>query len=55
VGDFISGGGITGTVEIGLFATTIDQPDNVRTTIGNNKLFSDNIVNFTPIPAAGWT
>ena len=44
----ISGGGITGTVrEIGLFATTIDQPDNVRTTIGNNKLFADNIVNFS--------
>ena len=30
MGDFISGGGVTGTVrEIGLFATTIDQPDNV--------------------------
>jgi small conductance mechanosensitive channel len=56
VGDFISGAGITGTVkEIGLFATTIDQPDNVRTTIGNNKLFSDNIVNYTLKPAAGWT
>jgi len=51
VGDFISGAGITGTVkEIGLFATTIDQPDNVRTTVGNNKLFSDNIVNYTLNP-----
>ena len=51
VGDFISGGGVTGTVrEIGLFATTVDQPDNVRTTIGNNKLFSDNIVNYTLNP-----
>ena len=48
VGDFISGAGVIGTVkEIGLFATTIDQPDNVRTTIGNNKLFADNIVNFS--------
>lgn len=48
VGDFVSGGGITGTVrEIGLFATTVDQPDNVRTTIGNNKLFADNIVNYS--------
>ena len=48
VGDFVSGAGITGTVrEIGLFATTIDQPDNVRTTVGNNKLFSDNIVNYS--------
>lgn len=52
VGDFISGGGVTGTVrEIGLFATTIDQPDNVRTTIGNNKLFGDNIVNYTMNPS----
>lgn len=52
VGDFISGGGVTGTVrEIGLFATTIDQPDNVLTTIGNNKLFSDNIVNFSANPS----
>lgn len=51
VGDFISGGGVTGTVrEIGLFATTVDQPDNVRTTIGNNKLFADNIVNYTSNP-----
>jgi len=48
VGDFVSGAGVTGTVrEIGLFATTVDQPDNVRTTIGNNKLFSDNIVNYS--------
>ena len=36
--------------EIGLFATTIDQPDNVRTTIGNNKLFADNIINYTLNP-----
>jgi small conductance mechanosensitive channel len=47
-GDFITAGGVTGTVrEIGMFATIIDQPDNVRTTIGNNKLFSDNIVNYS--------
>ena len=37
-----------GTVqEIGLFATTIDTPDNVRTFVGNNKLFSDTIKNFS--------
>jgi small conductance mechanosensitive channel len=48
VGDFISGGGITGTVEeVGLFVTTIDTPDNVRTFVGNNKLLGDNIQNFT--------
>lgn len=51
VGDFIAAGGITGTVqEIGLFVTTINTMDNVRTFVGNNKLFSDNIQNFTANP-----
>ncbi len=51
VGDFISAGGITGTVhEIGLFVTTFDTPDNVRTFVGNNKVFSDSIQNFTANP-----
>ncbi|HEX6829180.1 MAG TPA: mechanosensitive ion channel family protein, partial [Burkholderiales bacterium] len=51
VGDFISGGGVIGTVmEIGLFASVINTPDNVRVTVGNNKLFSDNIHNFTANP-----
>jgi len=51
VGDFISGGGITGTVEeVGLFVTTIDTPDNIRTFVGNNKLLGDNIQNFTSNP-----
>jgi small conductance mechanosensitive channel len=51
VGDFITAGGITGTVqEIGLFVTTINTMDNVRTYVGNNKLFSDNIQNFTANP-----
>jgi small conductance mechanosensitive channel len=48
VGDFISAGGVTGTVkEIGLFATAIDTPDNVLTIIGNNKIFGDNIQNYS--------
>ncbi|GAB4062021.1 mechanosensitive ion channel family protein [Uliginosibacterium sediminicola] len=48
VGDFISAAGITGTVnEIGIFASVIDQPDNVRTVVANNKLFSDNIINYS--------
>src|SRR3954464_1738039 len=48
VGDFVSAGGVTGTVEaIGLFGTTIDTPDNVRTIIGNNKVFGDTIQNFS--------
>jgi small conductance mechanosensitive channel len=51
VGDFISAAGITGTVhELGLFVTTFDTPDNVRTFVGNNKVFSDNIQNFTANP-----
>jgi small conductance mechanosensitive channel len=51
VGDFISAAGITGTVEaVGLFVTTIDTPDNLRTFVGNNKLFSDNIQNFSANP-----
>lgn len=51
VGDFISAGGVMGTVrEIGMFATIVDTMDNVRTVIGNNKIFSDNITNYTTNP-----
>ena len=51
IGDLISAAGVLGTVkEIGLFVTTLDTLDNVRTYIGNNKLFSDNIQNFTINP-----
>lgn len=51
VGDFISAGGVTGTVtEIGLFATAITTPDNVLTLVGNNKIFADNILNYTANP-----
>jgi small conductance mechanosensitive channel len=51
VGDFIAGGGVTGTVnDIGLFVTSITTPENVRTFVGNNKLFSDNIQNFSANP-----
>ena len=48
VGDTISAAGITGSVrEIGLFATTIDNGDNLRIFVGNNKIFSDNILNYS--------
>lgn len=48
VGDFVSAAGLTGTVrEIGLFATSIDTPDNVLTIIGNGKIFGDTIQNFS--------
>jgi small conductance mechanosensitive channel len=51
VGDFVSAGGVTGTVDsIGLFGTTINTPDNVMTIIGNNKIFSDTIQNFSANP-----
>ena len=51
VGDFVSAGGVTGTVDaVGLFGTTINTPDNVLTIVGNNKIFSDNIQNFSANP-----
>ena len=51
VGDLIAAGGITGTVrEIGLFVTSIDTPDQVLTFVGNNKLFADNVQNFSANP-----
>ena len=48
VGDFITAAGVTGTVEdIGLFVTSINTLDNVRTFIGNSKILGDNIQNFS--------
>lgn len=48
VGDFVQAGGTIGTIrEIGLFVTALDTPDNVRTFVGNAKLFGDNIVNYS--------
>jgi small conductance mechanosensitive channel len=51
VGQFVTVGGVTGTVkEIGLFATAIDTPDNVRTIVPNSKVFADTIQNFSANP-----
>ena len=51
VGDFVSVGGVVGTVsELGLFATTIVTPDNVLTLVGNGKIFGDTMQNFTALP-----
>lgn len=48
VGDYVIAGGIEGTVQaIGLFVTEIDTPDNVRTFVGNGKVFGDTIKNFS--------
>ena len=51
VGDFVSVGGVVGTVrELGLFGTTIVTPDNVMTIVGNGKIFADSIQNFSTLP-----
>jgi small conductance mechanosensitive channel len=51
VGDVVCAAGVTGTVDsIGLFGTTINTPDNVLTIVGNNKVFSDTIQNFSANP-----
>lgn len=48
VGDFVTAGGIMGTVhEIGLFVTSIDALDNVRHIVGNSKIFGDVIQNYS--------
>ncbi len=51
VGDFVTAAGVTGTVEeIGLFSTTLNTPDNVKTIVGNGKIFADTIQNFSANP-----
>jgi small conductance mechanosensitive channel len=51
IGDFVSIGGVVGTVhELGLFGTVIITPDNVSTLIGNGKIFGDTIQNFSVLP-----
>lgn len=52
VGDFISAGGVVGTVhELGLFGTTILTPENVMALVGNSKVFGDSVHNFSAMPA----
>ena len=51
VGDAVTAGGVTGTVDaVGLFGTVINTPDNVHTIVGNAKVFSDTIQNFSVNP-----
>ena len=48
VGDFVTIGGVTGTIrEIGLFTTGLDTADNVYSIVGNGKIFSDTIQNYS--------
>ena len=52
VGDQVSVGGVNGIVkEVGLFGTTVVTGDNVTVLVGNNKVLSDNIQNFSALPA----
>ena len=51
VGDFVTVGGVTGTIkEVGLFVTALNTPDNVLTLVGNSKIFGDTIQNFSVNP-----
>ncbi|HEU4340049.1 MAG TPA: mechanosensitive ion channel family protein [Candidatus Binatia bacterium] len=51
VGDFVTVAGVTGTVkEVGLFVTAVNTLDNVLTIVGNNKIFSDTIQNYSVNP-----
>ena len=48
VGDFVTAGGVTGTVAaVGLFNTNITTPDNLETIIGNGKVSAEVITNFS--------
>jgi small conductance mechanosensitive channel len=51
VGDYVNVGGVEGTVKtLGLFGTTITTADNVTTIVGNNKVFSETIKNYSDLP-----
>ncbi|MBC7501903.1 MAG: mechanosensitive ion channel family protein [Herminiimonas sp.] len=51
VGDTIRAGGETGTVvDIGLFVTTLTTDNNLRVYVGNNKIFTDNLINYSANP-----
>ena len=50
-GDSVTAAGVTGTiVEIGLLASVIDTPDNIRTIVGNSKILADIIQNYSANP-----
>ena len=52
VGDHVIVGGVNGKViELGLFGTTIITGESVTALIGNNKVLSDTIQNFSSLPA----
>ncbi len=52
VGELVNAGEVTGTVRaIGLFVTTLDTADGVQTHIGNGKILSGTIQNFSANPS----
>jgi small conductance mechanosensitive channel len=52
VGDHVIVGGVNGKVtELGLFGTTLVTGDSVTALVGNNKVLSDTIQNFSSLPA----
>lgn len=47
VGDYVDAGGTAGTVmEIGIFATTLRSPDNIKITVPNSQIYGTTIKNF---------
>jgi len=51
VGDYVNVGTVEGSVlELGLFGTTLNTPDNVRTVVGNTKVIGNDIKNYTANP-----
>ncbi len=48
VGDYVSAAGVAGSVkEIGLFATTLATPDNIKIIVPNGKIYGDTIQNYS--------
>ena len=48
VGDYVMVAGVEGTVlELGLFGTTLNTPDNVKTIVGNGKVMGGDIKNYS--------
>ncbi|NIR45865.1 MAG: mechanosensitive ion channel [Gemmatimonadetes bacterium] len=51
VGDYIDAGGTAGSVEsIGMFATTLNTPDNVKITVPNSNVYGQTIKNYAANP-----
>jgi small conductance mechanosensitive channel len=47
LGDYVDAGGVAGTVmEIGIFATTLKSPDNIKITVPNSQIYGATISNF---------